>query len=92
MSSLRRLEREVIRSKCYKQKGSVSGFTNEWNTYRTTKFGDTLPVDTTPKKKHFYDKKDTLINALRYQKMKIQEYMASLKKEKEKVEETIVTE
>lgn len=85
MSSLRKLERNVVRSKCYKQNGNTSNFKEEWNTYRTAKFGEVLPVNTMPKKKHFLDKKDNLINALRYQKMKVQEFMANLKKDKEEV-------
>lgn len=83
MSSLRKLERNVVRSKCYKQNGNTSKFTEEWKTYREAKFGEVLPANTMPKKKYFLDKKDSLINALRYQKMKVQEYMANLKKDKE---------
>jgi len=83
MSSLRKLERDVVRSKCYNQNGNTSKFSDEWKSYRAAKFGEVLPVNTMPKKKHFLDKKDNFINALRYQKMKVQEYIANLKKEKE---------
>ena len=83
MSAMRNLERNIIRSKCYKQNGNTSNFADEWKLYRETKFGEELPVSTMPKKKRFFDKKDEMINVLRYQKMKFQEYMANLKKDKE---------
>ena len=83
MGGLRKLERNIVRSKCYKQNGNTSNFKDEWDTYRKTKFGEVLPVNTMPKKKHFLDKKDNFINALRYQKMKVQEFMANLKKDKD---------
>ena len=83
MSAMRKLERNIIRSKCYKQNGNTSNFADEWKSYRETKFGKVLPVSTMPKKKRFFDKKDEMINVLRYQKIKFQEYMANLKKDKE---------
>jgi len=92
MSSLRKLERDIIRSKYYKQNGNTSKFKEEWNTYRAAKFGDALPLNTMPKKKHYLDKKDNFIGALRYQKMKVQEYIANLKKEKEVDNAAVTTE
>ncbi len=92
MSSLRKLERDVIRSKCYKQNGNTSNFKKEWNTYRETKFGEVLPVNTMPKKRHFLDKKDNFINALRYQRAKVKEYFANLKKDKEVENTKAITE
>lgn len=84
MSAMRKLERNVVRSKCYKQNGNTSKFADEWKSYRETKFGkESIPVSTMPKKKRFFDKKDEMINVLRYQKIKFQEYMANLKKDKE---------
>ena len=83
MSSLRKLERDIIRSKCYKQNGNTNNFKKEWDTYRTSKFGEVLPVNTMPKKKRFLDNKDNFISALRYQKAKVEEYFESLKKDKE---------
>jgi hypothetical protein len=86
MSSLRKLERNIIKSKCYAQNGNTSKFNEEWNTYRTAKFGENVPVDTMPKKKRFLDKKDEFIGALRYQKIMIQNYIAQKKAEKEAAE------
>lgn len=86
MSNLRKLERNVLMSKCYAQNGNTSKFKDEWNTYRTEKFGDKVPVDTMPKKKRFLDKKDEFIGALRYQKAMIQNYMAQKKAEREAAE------
>jgi hypothetical protein len=84
MSSLRNLERNIIREKCYKQNGNTSKFAEEWKTFRTAKFGENnIPVNTMPKKKRFLDKKDSFINALKYQKMMIQNYIAQKKAEKE---------
>jgi hypothetical protein len=34
MSSLRKLERNVIKSECYKKDGNTKKFKNEWDTYR----------------------------------------------------------
>jgi hypothetical protein len=90
MSSLRKLERDVVRSRCYKQNGNTSKFADEWKTFRTVKFGEEVaPVNTMPKKKRFFDKKDDMINALRYQKMKIQEFIAQKKAEKEVTNSTV---
>lgn len=83
MSGLRRLERDIIKQKCYNKNGNTNNFKEEWNTYRTTKYGEALPVNTMPKKKHFLDKKDNVFAALRYQKMRIQEYFANFKKGEE---------
>jgi hypothetical protein len=93
MSSLRKLERNIIKSKCYAQNGNTSKFKDEWNTYRTTKFGeDKVPVSTMPKKKRFLDKKDNLISAIKYQKMMIQNYIEQKKAEKEAAENIEVKE
>lgn len=89
MSSLRKLERNTVKSKCYAQNGNTSKFKDEWNTYRTTKYGEEAPVNTMPKKKRFLDKKDNLINAMRYQKMMIQNYIAQKMAEKEAAEVTV---
>ena len=92
MSSLRKLERNIIKSKCYAQNGNTSKFSEEWNTYRTVKFGEKVPVSTMPKKKRHLDKAKDLINALRYQKMMIQNYMAQKKAENEAAESAEVVE
>jgi hypothetical protein len=93
MSSLRRLERNVIKEKCYKQNGNTSKFADEWNTYRTAKFGEEkVPASTMPKKKRHLDKAKDFINAMRYQKMMIQNYMAQKKAEKDAAEAQEVTE
>ena len=89
MSNLRKLERNVIKSKCYAQNKNTSKFNEEWNTYRTAKFGESVPKDTTPKKKRFLDKKNDLINAVRYQKLMIQNYIAQKKAEKDATESTV---
>lgn len=83
MSSLRKLERNVIRSKCYSQTGTTSKFTEEWKNYRSTKYGENIPMNTMQKKKRFLDKKDNFIAGLRYQKAKIAEYFENLKKEQD---------
>ena len=92
MSGLRRLEREVIKAKCYNDTKNGNNFSDEWKSYRKLKFGESVPVDTTAGKKYFMDSKDKFINALRYQKMKIQEFMAQNKAEKEAESEVVVTE
>lgn len=82
MSSLRKLEREVIRSKCYAQNGNTSKFNEEWKAYRTAKFADQkVPVNTMPKKKRHLDKAKDFINAMKYQKMMIQNYINQKKAE-----------
>jgi hypothetical protein len=92
MSSLRKLERNIVKSKCYAQNGNTSKFSDEWNIYRTEKFGEKVPVDTMPKKKKFMDKKDNLIGAMRYQKAMIQNYFAQKKAEREAAENKEVVE
>jgi hypothetical protein len=93
MSSLRKLERNIVKSKCYAQNSNTSKFKDEWNTYRTTKFGEgNVPVNTMLKKKKFLDKKDEFIGTLRYRKMMFQNYMAQLKAEKEAAESVEVAE
>lgn len=95
MSGLRRLERGIIKAKCYDGTKNGNNFSEEWKAYRKLKFGESIPVDTTVGKKYFMDSKDKFINALRYQKMKIQEFMAQKRAEKEteaKVNEAVVTE
>lgn len=89
MSSLRKLERDIIKSKCYVQNGNTSKFKEEWNTYRTAKFGENAPKNSMPKKKRFLDKKNDFINALKYQKMMIQNYIAQKKADKEASENTV---
>lgn len=88
MSSLRKLEREIIKTKAYQKKGNTSGFKEDWNTYRTAKFGETnLPKSTAKKKQRHNDSKDSCIGALRYQKEMIKAYLEGLKNKKEDVAE-----
>jgi hypothetical protein len=84
MSSLRKLEREIIRTKAYQKKGNTSSFKEDWNTYRTTKFGENnIPKSTTKKKQRHNDSKDSFIGALKYQKEMIKAYLDGLKNKKE---------
>ena len=89
MSYLRKLERQVIRSKCYKKNGNTKQFADSWKEYRISKYGEkNVPVDTMPKKKRFFDVKDNLINALHFRKMQVQELIANMKAEKESAAES----
>jgi hypothetical protein len=84
MSSLRKMEREIVRSKCYAKNGNTGKFNEEWKNYRAAKFGEQkAPVNTMPKKKRHMDKAKDFINALRYQKMMIQNYINQKKAESE---------
>ena len=84
MSSLRKLEREIIKTKAYQKKGNNSSFKEDWNTYRTAKFGENnVPKSTATKKQRHNDSKDSFIGALRYQKAMIKAYLEGLKNKNE---------
>lgn len=88
MSGLRKLERNVVKTRCYKN-GNTGKFGEEWGNYRIAKYGESnVPVNTMPKKKRFLGGKDNFIGALKYQKAVIQNYLDQKKVEKETVEAT----
>jgi len=82
MSTLRKLERQVIRTKNYNTTGTTTGFKELWNTYRVTKFGENIPTSTAKKKQVHRDGKNDFIGALIYQKNAIKAYFDKINAEK----------
>lgn len=70
MSTLRKLERQVIKNQSRNKNGNNKGFQDAWNEYRIKKYTDEfgevhIPMDTSKKKLFFYDNKNQMIQSVK---------------------------
>lgn len=84
MSTLRTLERKVIKQKCYNETHTTDGFQEAWNKHREEKYKDSvIPRDTSKKKKHFADNSIVFTDRLARFKSMIEEAREVAKKTKQ---------
>lgn len=85
MSSLRRLQRGVIRNRCRRNTGSTKSFKEEWDRIHYSKIdadGNTVVVDTRKPKKRHEDSGRLIIQRLKAMKAIIAEKLKAGKTEK----------
>lgn len=95
MSTLRKLERQVIKNQLYNKNHNYSGFYEAWDEYRTKKHtaedGEVcIPKDTMKKKRFFNDNKDHMIQSVKNMfniKQKIQSLIDAKLNKAEVIEE-----
>jgi len=81
--SLRKLERSIVKAKCYNDSHSTKNFGTMWDDFKKEKHGDKIPKNTSKKKQHHYDNSNHFIQGIRNLRDAVIEMKENRKKEKE---------